>query len=225
MKKLSVWDGVALLSIAAAMIATWTVFDRLPDPLPTHFGLDGKPNGWMPRVYGAWVIPAVAVVLWLVTRLLPFVLPKSDKPRLADGSLPFVAMLTTVFVSAVHVVVLYVALDPSSRGSAEGGTRDVTQLIFALMAIFFVALGLVMPRLRRNRVVGVRTPWTLTSEENWARTHRVAGYSMVGGGLLGGLCAMIGGAVGSLTALACFLAAGIIPAVWSFLYARRQDPN
>jgi uncharacterized membrane protein len=216
MRKFTAWDGVALLSIAAAFVATWTVFDRLPDPLPTHFGLDGKPNGWMPRAYGAWGIPTFTILIWAFTRYIALVLPKKDKQRLTNGSMPLVAMLTAIFISAVHVVVLYVALVPNV---------DITRVIFVMMALFFIALGLIMPRLRRNPIIGIRTPWTLTNEENWARTHRVAGYSMVGGGLLGGLVALIGGPVGSLAALVCFLGSAIVPAVWSLLYARRQDPS
>lgn len=216
MRKLSAWDGVAVLTILAAFIATWTVYDRLPEPLPTHFGLDGRPNGWMPRVYGAWAIPAIAFALWLFMRFIGVVLPKKDEQRLSMSAMPLVAVMTTVFVCAVHVVVLYVAIVPHV---------DVVRIVFALMSIFFVGLGLLMPRLRRNPIMGIRTPWTLTNEENWARTHRVAGYSMVGGGVLGGVTALIGGTVGSLAALLCFLAAGIIPAIWSLLYARRQDPS
>ena len=44
----------------------------------------------------------------------------------------------------------------------------------ASLGALFVMLGLVMPRVRRNPWVGVRTPWTLASDENWARTHRFA---------------------------------------------------
>jgi uncharacterized membrane protein len=216
MRKFTAWDGVALLSIAAAFVATWTVFDRLPDPLPTHFGLDGKPNGWMPRAFGAWAIPVFSIFLWAFTRYVALVLPKKDKQRLTNGAVPLVAMLTATFISAVHVVVLYVALVPKV---------DVSRVVFVMMSLFFIALGLIMPRLRRNPIIGIRTPWTLTNEENWARTHRVAGYSMVGGGLLGGLTALIGGPIGSLAALVCFLGSAIFPAVWSLLYARRQDPS
>ena len=205
-----------LLHVLAALVATWSVFDRLPEPLPTHFGFDGKPNGWMPRAYGAWGMPAFAFLLWAFVRFLPLVLPKSEKQRLAVSSMPLVAMFTAVFMAAVHVVILYVALAPGA---------DVTKIIFALMGVFFVALGLVMPRLRRNPVIGIRTPWTLTSDENWARTHRLAGYSMVVGGVLGGLVSLAGGPVASVAALACFLGSAIVPAVWSLLYARRQDPG
>ena len=216
MRKVHVWDGVAVLGILAALAATWSVYDRLPDPLPTHFGFDGKPNGWMPKAYGAWGIPAVALLLWALVRFLPLVLPKGEKQRLGASSVPLVAMVTGMFVAAVHVVVLYVALAPGA---------DVTKIVFLLMGLLFVALGLVMPRLRRNPIMGVRTPWTLTSDENWARTHRVAGYSMVVGGALGALVSLAGGPVAAVGALVCFLGSAFVPAVWSLVYARRQDPG
>jgi uncharacterized membrane protein len=169
----------------------------------------------MPRVYGACGIPAFAFLLWAFVRFLPVVLPKSDKKRLINGSVALVAMMTTVFVSAVHVVVLYVAVVPGT---------DVMKIVFLLMAVFFVGLGLIMPRFRRNPIIGVRTPWTLTSDENWARTHRVAGYSMVAGGLLGGVVSLFGGPIAAALSIVCFMAAGIVPAIWSLLYARRNDP-
>lgn len=217
MRKLSVWDGVAILAILAALVATWTVYDRLPESMAVHFGFDGKPNGWMPKAYGAWGLPAFTFVLWAFVRFIPLVLPKNEKLRLAASSIPLVAMLTTAFIAAVHVVVLYVGVNPGA---------GVTKLVFGMMGVFFVLLGLIMPRLRRNPIIGIRTPWTLTNDENWARTHRVAGYSMVIGGVLGGLVSLAGDpSTGGVAALACFVGSAIVPAVWSLLYARRQDPG
>lgn len=214
MRKLSPWDAVSLLGMIAAVIATWTVYDRLPDPIPTHFALDGTPNGWMSRPYGAWFMPAFTLLMWGIVRGVPAILPKKEKRRMTPGSVPLVAMLTTIFLAAVHVIILYVALTPHV---------DVTRLVCIVMGLFFIALGLIMPRLRRNPLIGVRTPWTLTSDENWARTHRVAGYSMVGGGTLGILCAMVGGIAGAIAALVCILGSSIVPTVWSLMYARRVD--
>lgn len=214
MRKLSVWDAVAVLVMITAAIATWTVYDRLPDPIPTHFDLHGTPNGWMSRPYGAWFMPAFALVMWALVRGLPSILPKKDKQRMTPGSVPVVAMLITIFLAAVHIIILYVALTPHVQ---------VTRLVFIVLGMFLVSLGLIMPRLRRNPIIGVRTPWTLTSDENWARTHRVAGYSMVTGGALTILCAMIGGMAGTIAALVCILGSSIVPAVWSLLYARRVN--
>jgi len=213
------WDRLAVLSIVVALFATAMVYRRLPDPLPTHFDLEGNPNGWLPRAAGAWGIPAFTFLLWLFVRFVAKRLPPvgdDNKKRLAGSNIALVAMMTAMFVSAVHLIILYVALKPGVI---------VTKPVFALMGFFFIGLGLVLPRVRRNPIIGIRTPWTLTSDENWARTNRIAGYTMVFGGIAGGTAGSFGGITGGTLAIACFIIASIIPAVYSLVLARRHDPG
>lgn len=214
--RFSVWDPIALLSLAAAAAATWSVFERLPDPIPTHFDMHGNPNGWMPRAYGAWFVPAFGFLMWFIVRFAPVLLPRKDKQNLKTGLVALTAMLTTVFLAAVHVVVLYVVLNPGA---------NITQIVLVMTGFLFAILGLIMPRVKRNPMIGIRTKWTLESDENWARTHRVAGYSMVIAGIFAGLGGLVGGLPGTGIALVALMGGTIVPAVWSLMYARRQDPS
>jgi uncharacterized membrane protein len=126
----------------------------------------------------------------------------------------FVAALVAAFMSIVHGIILYVALVPGV---------PVTKIVLVLTALLFVALGLVMPRVKRNPILGVRTAWTLTSDENWARTHRVAGYAMVMGGVAAALATLAGGTSGAVLAVMCVIASGLVPVVYSLLLARRSS--
>lgn len=204
-------DRIAIASATFALAATALVYGRLPDPVPTHFDLAGQPNGWMPRPLAAWGPPLLAFVLWAIIRFAPRVLPRRDRERMSPPLVALVATMTSVFVAAVHLLVLYVALVPGVV---------VTRPVFLLVAILFVGLGLIMPRTRRNPIIGIRTYWTMTNDENWARTHRVAGYAMVAGGLLGGVAGACGGEIGAAIATACFLVSAFVPAVYSFVLAR-----
>jgi uncharacterized membrane protein len=94
-----------------------------------------------------------------------------------------------------------------------------------VIGAFYVALGLVIPRIKRNPVMGIRTPWTLTSDENWARTQRVGGYSMVLGGIVAAVFGVLGGTAGGVVALAAMFVSALVPAGYSLLLARRQDPS
>lgn len=208
------WDTASFAFLAAAAGATALVYERLPDPIPTHFDIHGNPDGWMPRAIGAWLMPGIAVVLWAVVRFARQILPRGDKARIDPKLMAFVAALMTAFLSVVHIVLLYVALTPGA---------PVTRIVLALASLLFVALGLVMPRTRRNPILGIRTAWTLTSDENWARTHRVAGYAMVMGGLAAAIATLADGLPGLVFAVLCILGAAIVPAVYSFLLARRSD--
>jgi uncharacterized membrane protein len=70
--------------------------------------------------------------------------------------------------------------------------------------------------------MGVRTPWTLSSDENWARTHRVAGYAFVPAGLLA-VFGVLAGAAAAAPILV--IASAMIPAVYSFVLARQLPPT
>lgn len=208
------WDVLAFGSLAIGAIATVAVCDQLPDPIPTHFDLAGHPNGWMPKTVGAWFMPVFGLILWLFVRFIPFVLPKSEKRRLGADVSAAVAALTTVFLLALHVLILRKAIDPAV---------PINGPVFLFVGGLLVALGLVMPRVKRNALIGIRTPWALASDENWARTQRVGGYALVATGILTAIVGVRGDVVASAVAIGILLVGPLIPVVYSLLLARRQD--
>ncbi len=207
-------DMVSLGVIGLTAAVTAAVYERLPLRMATHWDLEGNANGWMSRAMGASFAPLMALGLWAFIRFFPRVLPKTEKRRLGDAASGVVAMLTAVFVSAVHVLVLYVAIVPGA---------SLSRVIWIVLGAFYVALGLVLPRIKRNALMGIRTPWTLTSDENWARTQRVGGYAMVVGGIVAAVCGVVGGPTGGLFAIAALLLSAVIPAGYSLIFARRHD--
>jgi len=162
-------DMVSLGVIGLTSALTAAVYDRLPERMATHFDLEGNANGWMPRAMGARFVPVFALGLWAFVQFVPRILPQTEQKRLGDTSASLVAGLTVLFMAALHVLILYVAIVPGA---------SLARAIWVVLGAFYIALGLVIPRIKRNPVMGVRTPWTLTSDENWARTQRVGGYSM-----------------------------------------------
>ena len=214
MSRIRFADAVALGSLAVASGLSLAVHHRLPERVATHFDLHGEPDGFMPRTVAATFLPAFGLGLWAFVRLAPRILPASERRRLGENVVPIVAALKAVFLSVLHVAVLGVALVPGFA---------ITRPLWLGVGAVFVGLGLVMPRVRRNALVGIRTPWTLSSDENWARTHRVAGYAMIASGLAAAVVGCVGGAVATVLAVACLLAGAIVPSVYSLVLARRRD--
>lgn len=213
-KKVSFADAVALGALGLATAVSAVVFDRLPPQVATHFDLHGEANGFMPRAWAAFFLPAFAFVLWGALRLAPRVLPPSERRRLGDRTMPTVVAIKAVFLSVLHLAVLAFALVPGF---------SITTTSWLGVGGVYAALGLVLPRVRRNGLVGIRTPWTLASDENWARTHRVAGYAMIAAGLLAAIMGTLGGATGAVLAIVSLLAGAIVPSIYSLLLARRLD--
>lgn len=208
------WDGLALASLIGAGGASAALYSELPERVATHFDLEGNANGWMSRPWAAAFMPVFALVLWAIVRFGPHVLPRSDERRLAPNIVALVAALTTVFLAALQIVILRVATAPGA---------SVTKTVFVLVGPFFIALGLVLPRVKRNPIIGVRTAWTLRSDENWARTQRVGGYAMVSAGIVSILAGGLGGPAGAILAIGGLVVAGVVPVVYSLVLARQLD--
>jgi uncharacterized membrane protein len=198
-------DGLAIGVIGATAALTAIVYERLPERLATHFDIHGNPNGWMSRAVGAWFMPVFALAIWALVRFAT--------RRVEPGRASLLAMLVATFMSAVHVLVLGYALVPG---------MGIMRPLWGAVGLLYVALALILPRVKRNAFVGVRTPWTLRSDENWARTQRVAGYAMFAGGILVIACGVVGGGTSAnIVALVAIFVSALVPVIYSLVIARR----
>jgi len=208
-RKSPVVDLFTLFAVLGAFAVTALLYDRLPDPLPIHFDLNGRPNGWMPRATGAWLLPGVELLVVALLRFGRHLLGGGWRERLDASPVRMLALVTAFMMTSVHVVVLRASLS---------ALPNLGNAIWVLLGGLFVALGILLPRTRRNPFFGVRTPFALASDENWARTHRVAGWTMVGGGLITIAAGLLGLPA---VAIATILTSALVPALWSWVLAKR----
>jgi uncharacterized membrane protein len=206
--RLTILDALTGGVLVATGAVTALVYPRLPDPMPTHFDWAGRPDGWMPRALGAWVIPAIAIVTVALIRGAALLLPEGWRERLQASPVRAIALSIAAMLCGCQILLVHAALSPDPHMGAE---------IWALVGALFVALGLALPRTRRNPLIGIRTAFALASDENWARTQRVAGYFMV-------VCGAVAGAAGLLgwggVAIAAILVSAVGPMIWSWRIAR-----
>ncbi len=165
--------------LGAAMVA---LYRYLPGELETHFALDGTPNGTMSRA--AFCVSGV-VLTTVLTALGIARSPENSQAvaneRAREGGKP---VATALHGSALFVVAIYGGLAARAMGLLGGGAKGLAPLAL-LLAIFLFALGLLLPKVPRNRFVGIRTSATLADPELWARVHRRAGHLYVLTGLFG----------------------------------------
>jgi len=204
------FDFLSVSLLVAGGVASALVWDRLPPMMPTHFDLSGTPNGFMPRAWGAAFGPVFGLLLWAFVRIVGRLAPSGKK--VPAGTMSLVAFLTTAFLIAIHFVILHAALAAEPK---------VMTPMWMIIGAFIFVLGLVMPRLRQNGVAGIRTAWTLGNEEVWARTHRLAGYTMAIGGLVTVMSGLVGGTAAGAFALAALLVSTLVPAVYSYVLAKK----
>ncbi|MGH7460376.1 MAG: SdpI family protein [Longimicrobiales bacterium] len=192
--------------IALAFVFSAVVYGRLPERVPVHWNLSGEVDRMGSRLEGAFLLPLLALALWGAMRVFPRIDPRKANYERFRGTYDFlVNSLITMFV-LFHVVVL---------GNALGWPLPLTRIVPALIGLFLIAIGNVLPRARSNWWIGVRTPWTLSSEHVWARTNRLAGYLLMGTGVV----LLIFAALASPWALTMGAVAAAVIAVFSITYS------
>ena len=204
----------ALLVLLGVLVSV-AVYARLPETMAVHWNAQGNPDGWMPRPFGAFFAPALMLVLWGVLRGVRHLDPRQESYARFDGAYETIVAAVLVLVLATHDITIAAAL---------GYRVPIGRLLPTLVGALFVVVGNVMPRLRPNWWFGVRTPWTLSNDRVWARTHRLAGFSMAAAGIVMIVAALaLPPAMGIPVILAAVVAAVFAPAVYSYLSWRREQ--
>jgi uncharacterized membrane protein len=202
-------DVISVVVIAGTLAITAALYARLPARIPIHFDIHGRADGFAAREIGAWLLPLFAVVTAIVIRFAPRLMRRDWRQRMEGSPTAAVVLIITVMMCALHLVVLRLAIAPET---------DAAPLLAVVLGVTWFALGQLMPRTRRNPLIGVRTRWTMASDENWARTHRVAGLAFT----VGGLVAIIAAAIPSMAvAVIAILASGAVPIVWTMREKRK----
>lgn len=175
------WQGVVTMRkaypaflILLALVFSALVYGRLPERVPVHWNWHGEVDRWGGRLEGAFLMPVMALLLWGLMRWLPRIDPRRANYARFQSTYDFLINALVTMLVVFHVLVL---------GKALGWPLPLNRIMPALVGLLLIAIGNVLPRARSNWWFGVRTPWTLSSEHVWARTHRVAGYLMSGAGL------------------------------------------
>lgn len=199
--------------IAGAFIFSAVVYGRLPEELPVHWNWRGEVDRLGGRLEGAFALPGVAVLIFGLMRVLPRLDPRRANFARFAGTYDVAVNAILTLLVCFHVLVL---------GNALGWPLPLPRLVPALFGAFLIVIGNVLPRARSNWWFGVRTPWTLSSERVWARTHRVAGYLMICAGLALLVAAALPSGWTWVVALVTLGAAVVGSVVYSYLIWRKE---
>lgn len=207
MKKLSKLTVITTILTLLPIVLGAALYSRLPDTVVTHWGFNNEPNGWSPKWMACFGIPLIMAAINFVLSVV------ADKEETAVKT-----SNTVMNIARWTVPVLSMLLVPMMLFSALGVPFDVEKIASAIVSLLLIVIGNYLPKCRRNKYVGIRLPWTLKSDENWDKTHRLSGYVWMLGGLIMVIVTWIGRPQITLIVL---LAIILIPTVYSFILHRR----
>ena len=203
---------ICFLLIFAVVVVAIFLYAELPDQIPTHWNLDGEVDDYTAKPWGVAILPLAAILVFVVMRLIPVISPKGFR---TDKFMDVINVFTVAMVGFMCGVAVLVLLE------ANGQDVRINEMIFAGVGLLFIVLGNYMGKVRKNFFIGIRTPWTLASDEVWSRTHRLGGKVLI----LIGLFMMLNGFVrfSERWLMAAIIAAALVPVVYSYVIYRNIE--
>ena len=187
------------------------LWNRLPEMIPVHFGIDGQPDNYYPKLKAVWLL---GLFLPLLHILCIFGTMSDPKRNNISKKVFNLVLWITPIVGALMSVMTY--------GSALGLKVDVVAITSLLIGIVFFILGNYLPKCRQNYTVGIKIPWTLNDKDNWDKTHRFAGYVYIIAGIIM-ICSMFfKGKILIITYFINIFIASLLPVVYSYILYRKN---
>lgn len=191
-----------IISILLFALVNLLFYKKMPETLPTHWGFNNKIDGYSSKFTTLVTTPLLLIFLNIFSCFMLDNDPKNkDKNNfvitIGKATIPLVMLITFV------ISVFY----------GLGKKINVMVIISIFVGFLLILIGNYLPKTKRNYTVGIKLPWTLNSDENWNKTHRLAGYFFILGGIFFLLTPFIGN---EYLIFLTFMIIGIIPAIYSF---------
>ncbi len=169
LKESILWALIALPYVYLA-----TIWNKLPEQVPTHFNMNGVANDWSSITSLLFIPGALGIGIYFLMLIIPAIDPKKKIQQMGDKYYTLRFMLT-IFISLLATYLLYISYTGSLKNP---------NVLFALIGALFAMLGNYFQTIRPNYFIGIRTPWTLKNEQVWKKTHRLGGRLWIVGGIL-----------------------------------------
>ena len=179
---------VVLLLLIVATAAGLLLWNRLPDQMASHWDINDRVNGYMPKVWGVFLMPLISLGMFALFLAVPAIDPlKANIAKFRETFNLFIVLIVT-FMLYIYGLTLAWSLGYTNF--------KMSTSMLPAMGLLFIFLGFMLRKAKRNFFIGIRTPWTLSSDTVWDKTHQLGAILFMASGVL----AFLGGIFGGMTA-------------------------
>ncbi len=206
------WFGLVIAALAL-IVSIWA-YPQLPPTIATHWNVRGTADGFSGRATAVLIMPLVIIGLTGLFNVLPKLDPRGANYAKFIDTYWLIANAVMLFILIGHGMIIATGL---------GYPVKVDRFMPIGIGLLFIVLGNYLTRVEPNWFIGIRTPWTLSSDTVWRKTHRTGGWLMVVGGFV--LAASVFLPQGAFLPLliAAILIVAVIPVVQSYILWKREQ--
>ncbi len=202
----------ALALVALSFIVSLWVYPALPAQVASHWNAAGQANGYSDKLLGAFLIPVLSLVLVIFFVFLPRIDPMRENYAKFQKYYDLFVLVFVAFMVYLHAITLYWNLS---------GSFSFSMLLVPAFAVLFYFIGVLMQNAKRNWFVGIRTPWTMSSDRVWDKTHEIGGKLFKACGIVS-LLGLVFPDLSFVFMVAPVIAAAVFSVVFSYVEFKKE---
>lgn len=179
---------IVLIMLVIATLAGLLLWNRLPDQMASHWNVSDQVDGYISKFWGVFMLPLITVAMLILFLVVPAIDPL--KANIAQFREVFNVFIVLIVAFMLYVYGLSLAWNLGYNGFKMSGA------LLPAIGLLFIFVGFMMRQAKRNFFIGIRTPWTLSSDTVWNATHRLGAVLF----MISGVLAFIGGLFGGMAA-------------------------
>lgn len=201
---------LALLPIAVLLL----FYGQLPEQVPVHWNLDGTVK--YGRKATLWITSLFPAACAAFLPLLPKIDPRRQNYKKFQGYYDGICIALILFLLILNLVVISESMNP--------GRISVTVVITAMVGVLFIFIGNMLPKIKSNFFMGIKTPWALSDPDVWNKTHRLGGALFFISGLIMILtCFGLEDIYRFILLISLAIICSIVPMVMSYIWFRKTE--
>lgn len=173
MKKSKIYIIIMMLLSLVVACVSFVLLDNI---IPIHFGVDGKPDQSGSK-YFILIFPAIACLCGVIMLLV------SKSTKITDNYKKYL-LLTGVIIETMFLILMGVMVVFGMLYAQDTPPFDISKVLMPLFGLMFIVLGNYMPKIEKNRTLGMKTAWSMYNEVTWQKTHRFTGFVSIIAGVL-----------------------------------------
>lgn len=196
------------------LLMVLVVYGRLPDLVPLQW--DGGGVSRYGQKYELFLIGGIGILLAWIRPITQRIDPRRQNYEKFSDVYESIILLISGFVCLLTMITIFVSFHPN--------TLPMERVVLAFVGFMFMALGNMMPKVRSNFFMGIKTPWALSSEVVWGKTHRLGGQLFFLGGFAIAVCSFfVPAKVMTFLVLAIAIFICIVPGVMSYVWYQQEQ--
>lgn len=150
--------------IILSFLSAFYLYPKLPDRVASHWNSQGQVDDYLPKIWGVFLMPAITLAIFLLFLLIPRIDPLKKNIAKFRNYFNWLIILIVVFLLYVYSLTVFWNL---------GYRFNMTLFMTPAVGLLFFYIGVILKHAERNWFIGIRTPWTLSSDVVWKKTHQL----------------------------------------------------